>query len=64
MKTIKPKAKPKCNCDLLEKLIATNWAYYRCPKCGAEYFSSGDARVIDKTDLGSEEERKAKGLKY
>lgn len=52
----------KCKCDPLEKLIATNWAYYRCPKCGAEYFSHGNAKVIDKTDLGNIEERKKKGL--
>ena len=53
-----------CKCDLLEKLIATNWAYYRCPKCEAEYLSSGDARVIDKTDLGNIATRKRNGLKY
>lgn len=42
-----------CNCDPLEKLIATNFPYFRCPNCGKEYFSSGNARVIDKCDLGS-----------
>jgi hypothetical protein len=53
-----------CRCDPLEKLIATNWSYYRCPKCGKEYFSAGRARVIDKTDLGSIKERKRKGIPY
>jgi hypothetical protein len=43
----------KCKCDPLEKLIATNFPYFRCPKCGAEYISSGNARVIDKCNLGS-----------
>jgi CHASE3 domain sensor protein len=42
-----------CDCNPLEKLIATNFAYFRCPKCEKEYFSSGDARVIDKCNLGS-----------
>jgi hypothetical protein len=46
-----------CNCDPLWKLCATNFPYFRCPKCGREYFSSGDARVIDKFDLGTLEER-------
>lgn len=54
----------ECKCDPLEKLIATNWAYYKCSKCGKEYFSSGNAEVIDKTKLGSEETRKRKGMKY
>lgn len=53
-----------CICGTLEKLIATNWAYYRCPKCRKEYFSAGKAKVIDKTHLGSIEERKKKGLPY
>jgi hypothetical protein len=42
-----------CDCDPLWKLCATNFPYYRCPKCGREYFSSGDAKVIDKFDLGT-----------
>lgn len=42
-----------CNCDPLEKLISTNFPYFRCPKCGNEYFSSGRAKVIDKCHLGS-----------
>jgi len=46
-----------CKCDPLEKLIATNWAYFKCPKCGTEYFSSGKAKVIDRTDEGSIKER-------
>jgi predicted RNA-binding Zn-ribbon protein involved in translation (DUF1610 family) len=60
----KLKSVRKCECDPLEKLIATNFPYFRCPKCGEEYISSGRAKVIDKTDLGSIEERKQKGLKY
>jgi len=47
-----------CKCEILEKLIATNWSYYQCPKCGESYFSSGMSKVIDMTHLGSEEERK------
>ena len=46
-----------CDCDLLEKWIATNFPYFRCPKCGEEYLSSGDAEVIDKCDLGSIQKR-------
>lgn len=46
-----------CDCDPLWKLCATNFPYFRCPKCGKEYFSSGNAKVIDKFDLGSIAER-------
>ncbi len=43
----------KCKCNPLEKLLVTNFPYFRCPKCGAEYLSSGNATVIDKCELGS-----------
>jgi len=42
-----------CDCNSLWKLCATNFPYFRCPKCGAEYLSSGKAEVINKFDLGS-----------
>ena len=45
--------KSKCKCNPLWKLIATNFPYFWCPKCGKEYFSYGDAEVIDKCDLGT-----------
>lgn len=43
-----------CNCDVLQKTLATNWTYYTCVDCGAEYFSSGNAKVLD----FSEEDKK------
>ncbi len=54
----------ECKCDVLEKLIHTNFPVFRCPKCGMWYWSSGRAEVIDKTHLGNAEERLKKGLPY
>jgi len=46
--------KDKCKCDVLQKFLVTNWSAFRCVKCGEEYFSSGNAKVID----FSEEDKK------
>jgi len=53
-----------CKCEVLWKLLATNFPYYYCPTCGRKYFSSGRSKVVDKIHLGSAVERKKKGLKY
>lgn len=36
-----------CGCDTLQRTMATNWSYYKCVKCGMNYFSSGNAEVLD-----------------
>lgn len=55
---------PECSCDVLYKVLETNFPTFTCSRCGRGYFSPRDAEVIDKMSEGTRKERRAKGLKY